>query len=97
MTSLDSKQHADELVTATGGARSDGFPGPLDPTTIDRGELDDISGGIIDCIPPFPPQRPEGLPRPDGLPLPDVLPRPGRPGTIPLGPFFPSQPKPDQV
>jgi hypothetical protein len=87
--SLDSKQDTDGLVTATGGARSDASPAPGSPTTIDSGELDDISGGIVDCIPPFPPQRPDGT---DGMP--GGLPRPG---TLPLGPFYPSQPKPGQV
>jgi len=82
--SLDSKQHTDELVTAMGGARSDGHADPAGPTTIDAGELGDIAGGIIDCIPPFPPERP----RPDGRPFPS--PRPGP--TIPLGPFYPSEP-----
>ena len=93
--SVDSK-HTDELVTAMGGARRDGhLAQPDSPTTIDAGELGDISGGIIDCIPPFPPERP----RPDGLPFPSPLPRPGGlpsplPGpTVPLGPFYPSQPK----
>ena len=60
--SLDLKPHTDELVTATGGVRSD-LPAPGSPTTIDGGELDDISGGIIDCTPPFPPYRPDGRPR----------------------------------
>ena len=78
-----------------GGARSDALAEPGSPTTIDIGALDDISGGIIDCIPPLPPGRPgsDGLPRPAPLPRPSPLPGP----TIPLGPFYPSQPKPDQV
>jgi len=91
--SLD-PQHTDGFVTAMGGARSDATAEPSSPTTIDTGALDDVSGGIIDCIPPFPP----GRPRPDGVPGPS-LPRPSPlPGpTIPLGPFYPSQPRPDQV
>lgn len=92
--SLDSKP-ADGLVTAMGGARCDAPVEPGLPTTIDTGALDDISGGIIDCTPPFPP----GRPWPDGLPRPMPLPGPSLPNppTIPLGPFNPSQPKPDQI
>src|SRR5262245_17355670 len=97
-TSLDSK-HTHWLVTAMGGAHSDTTAEPGSPTTIDPGTLDDISGGIVDgCIPAFGPGRPWPSPRPgptqpDGVPWPS--PRPGP--TIPLGPFNPSQPRPDQV
>ena len=80
--------HTDDFVTATGGVRSDEQPGGVPVTTIDSGELGDISGGIVDGTRPFP------LPRPDGLPpLPPTLPRPSP--TIPLGPFYPASPRPD--
>jgi hypothetical protein len=87
---IDSKpQRTQDFVTATGGARSDGDPAhPASaPATLERGELDEISGGIVDGTRPFP------LPRPDGLPRPLPLPRPSP--TIPLGPFSPSSPRPD--
>ncbi|HZJ64198.1 MAG TPA: hypothetical protein VFD36_11820 [Kofleriaceae bacterium] len=98
MTPSVDSQHTDELVTAMGGARSDASAEPGSPATIDTGALDDVSGGIIDCIPPFPPGRPwpsplPGPSQPDGQPRPSPLPGP----TIPLGPFYPSQPRPDQV
>lgn len=82
--------HTDDLVTATGGARSHeqpAGPGGAPVITINPAELGEISGGIVDGTRPFPLPRPEGLP-----PLPSTLPRPSP--TIPLGPFDPS-PRPD--
>ena len=81
--------HTDDFVTATGGVRSHeepAAPGGAPVSTIDIGDLGDVSGGIVDGTSPFP------LPRPDGLPLPPTLPRQVPP--IPLGPFDPSSPKP---